>query len=338
MIYWGMIGCGNVAETKSGPALYNADKSKLVMVSSRDEIQTKNFAKRHNIKHWTTNPKELINNNEINAVYVATPPDSHLYYGKLVAESGKHLLMEKPLARNIEEANELINCCNDNDITLCVAYYRRALPRFLKVKEWLNSKIIGTPTFVHIQHNGSPENHPVSPIDSKNIPPLNDIPWRFIPEISGGGNFVDCGTHMLDMVDYLLGPITDVKGLALNQGGIYPAEDSVSGSYMVDGNIPGTGQWNYVSGTEIDRIEIVGSKGSIRLSCFDECPLELETSKGIELFEAKNPRYWHQPFIQNVVNTLLGNDFCLSTGDNALRAMEVKWKFLKNYYNKYPGM
>ena len=198
--------------------------------------------------------------------------------------------------------------------------------------EWIDSKIIGTPTFIHIQHNGSPENHPVSPIDSNNVPPLEDLPWRFIPEISGGGNFVDCGTHMLDMVDFLLGPITEVDGRAYNQAGIYPAEDSVSGSFLVDGIIPGTGQWNYVSGTEVDRIEIVGTKGAIRFSFFDEEPLELETSSGIEFIEAKNPRYWHQPFIQTAVDALLGKGSCPSTGDNALRAMNVKWQFLSSYY------
>jgi len=332
MIRWGMIGCGDVAETKSGPALNNADGSTLEIVMSRNKAQTEDFAKRHGIKHWTINEHELMSSKDIDAVYVATPPDSHLYYAKLVAESGKHLLMEKPLARNLEEAKELIDCCNETGTTLFVAYYRRALPRFLKVKEWIDSKIIGTPTFIHIQHSGSPENHPVSPIDSNNVPPLEDLPWRFIPEISGGGNFVDCGTHMLDMVDFLFGPITEVEARAYNQAGIYPAEDSVSGSFLVDGIIPGTGQWNYVSGTEVDRMEIVGTKGAIRFSFFDEEPLELETSSGIEFIEAKNPPYWHQPFIQTVVDSLLGKGACPSTGDNALRAMKVKWQFLSSYY------
>ena len=281
IIRWGMIGCGNVAETKSGPALYNADGSKLEMVMSRDKTLVKDFTKRHGIKNWTVNAEEIIFSNNIDAIYVATPPDSHLHYAKLVAKSGKHLLLEKPLARNLEEAEELIDCCKEANINLFVAYYRRALPRFLKVKEWINSRIIGTPTFIHIQHNGSPENHPVSPIDSNNVPPLEDLPWRFVPEISGGGNFVDCGTHMLDMVDFLFGPITEVESRAYNQAGIYPAEDSVSGSFLVDGIIPGTGQWNYVSGTEVARIEIVGTKGAIRFSFFNEEPLELETSSGI---------------------------------------------------------
>ena len=336
-IRWGMIGCGNVAETKSGPALYNADSSTLEIVMSRDEAETEDFAKRHNIKHWTVNAHDLISSKNIDAVYVATPPDSHLYYSKMVATAGKPLLVEKPIARNEKEAEELIECCKEAGVALFVAYYRRAMPRFLLVKEWIDTKRIGTPRFVHIQHSGCPENHPVSPIDSKNVPPLEDIPWRFIPEISGGGNFVDCATHMIDMVDYLLGPLTEVEGRAFNYGGLYPAEDTVSGCFLVGGKIPGTGQWCYVAGTEVDRIEIVGTKGAIRFSCFDERPLELETPSGIEFIEAKNPRYWHQPFIQTVVDALLGKGSCPSTGDNALRAMNVKRQFLSSYYKAPPG-
>ena len=135
IIKWGMIGCGNVAEVKSGPAFQRVNKSSLVYVMSRDKDQTEDYAKRHNVSNWTQDADELISSDIVDAIYVATPPDSHLYYAKLVAESGKHLLLEKPLARNLEEAEELIDFCNEKGINLFVAYYRRALPRFLKVKE-----------------------------------------------------------------------------------------------------------------------------------------------------------------------------------------------------------
>ena len=142
IIRWGMIGRGNVAETKSGPAFQKADNSSLQFVMSREKFQTEDFARRHNVKHWTVKADELISSKKVDAIYVATPPDSHLHYAKMVAKSGKNLLMEKPLARNFTEAQELINCCHEAGITLFVAYYRRALPRFLIVKEWIDSKKI----------------------------------------------------------------------------------------------------------------------------------------------------------------------------------------------------
>ncbi len=336
IIRWGMIGCGDVAENKSGPGLSKAEGSSLEMVMSRDAAKTEDFAKRHGIKRWTTEEDEIISDTNVDAIYVATPPDSHCYYSKLVAAAGKPLLVEKPIARNIKEAEELIDCCNSAGVPLFVGYYRRAMPRFNMVKEWIDTMLIGAPRFVHVQHSSCPENHPVSPIDSKNAPPLEDIPWRFIPEISGGGNFVDCATHMIDMVDYLLGPLTEVEGRALNYCGLYPAEDTVSGSFLVDDKIPGTGQWCYAAGTEVDRIEIVGDKGAIRFSCFNHTPLELETASGIEYVEAKDP-YVHQPLIQTVVDALHGKGVCPSSGENALRAIRVQSRLLSGYYDRPPG-
>ena len=331
-IKWGVIGCGSVLETKVGPALNEIEHSSFEYVMSRDEKQTYEFAKKHNVKKWTVSASEMIDSNDINAVYVATPPESHFQYAKMVADSGKFLLVEKPLARNLEEAEELIDYCKKRKVKVFVAYYRRSLPRFNIVKKWLESKTIGRICYVHIQHSSSHENHPVSPLDSNIKLDVDSLPWRFNPKISGGGNFVDCGTHMLDMVDYLLGPISNVKGAALNQDGLYPAEDTVFGNFLINKVIPCSGQWNYGSGIEVDRIEIVGSKGAIRLSLFDESPLELETSEGVKYFDEKNPQYWHQPFIQSVVNELREKGKCPSTGENAIRAMRVKNQFLSDYY------
>jgi len=332
MVRWGMIGCGDVAERKSGPGLYKATGSSLEIVMDIDENIAKEYAERHSIKKWTDNADELITSSDVDAVYIATPPDSHCYYAKLVAAAGKPVLVEKPMARTLEEAKELVAACKDANVPLFVTYYRRAMPRFLLVKEWIDSKRIGNPLFVNIQHHGRSENHPVSPIDSENPPPLEDIPWRFSPDISGGGNFVDCGTHIIDMVDYLLGPLSKVSGGAWNKGALYKAEDVVSGNFMINGDIPGTCNFCYVSDTDVDRVEIVGTKGAIRFSCFDSSPLEIQTGTNTEYVDAEDP-YVHQPIIQTVVDELLGHGTCPSSGENALRAMYVQDKYLSSYYS-----
>ncbi len=332
MIRWGMIGCGSVAETKSGPAFYMCDGSELTYVMSNNAQKTKAFAERHNVDNWTVDYNELLNSNLVDAIYVATPPDSHVFYGKLAADAGKPVLVEKPLAQSLVEAGSLVSYCSNKNVPLYVAYYRRELPRFLKVKELLDREVIGKVRFVHVRHTESPEDHGVSPIDSTNIPLREDLPWRFKPEISGGGNFVDCGTHMIDMLDFLLGPITQLQGNAANVGGIYPAEDSVCASFMIGDDILGTGEWNYVSGEKTDRIEIIGSNGTIQISSFDDKPIELSVGRHLEMIESKNPEYWSQPFIQTVVNAMSGKGECKSDGGNALRAMKCQETLLADYY------
>ena len=332
IVRWGMIGCGDVAERKSGPGLYKAEGSALEIVMDIDKSVAKKFAERHKIKKWTDNADALIMSPDIDAIYIATPPDSHCHYAKLVAAAGKAVLVEKPMARTLAEAEELVKCCKDAGVPLFVSYYRRAMPRFLKVKEWIDNKKIGKPLFVNIQHHSRSENHPVAPIDSKNPPVGDDIPWRFVPDISGGGNFVDCGTHIIDMVDYLLGPLSEINGKAWNKGGLYLAEDTVSGKFVVNNDIPGTCNFCYISDNDVDKIEIVGDKGSIRFSCFDSNALELQIGDEVEYVETSD-EYVHQPIIQTVVDELLGKGKSPSNGENALRAMHVQDCYLSEYYS-----
>lgn len=326
-IRWGMIGCGDVAETKSGPAFALVDGASLRMVTSKNPGNAEEFARRHGIPRWTDDARELIESPDIDAVYIATPPDSHLDYTKRVAAAKKPVLSEKPMARYVDEAEAMVAACARAGVPLFVAYYRRALPRFLMIKEWLDAGRIGTPRFVHMQHTLRPESHPVAPITPEVVASGN-IPWRYLPEVGGGGNFIDMATHMIDMVDYLLGPIAEVKGKAENKGGLYPGEDTVSAWFRLENGVHGTGQWCYVAGTNVDRMEIVGSDGAIRFSFFDQEPHEIETEKGIERIEARNPKYFHQPIIQTVTDELLGRGTCPSTAENGMRAMRVQAQIL----------
>ena len=102
-VKWGIEGCGNVCEVKSGPGLYKAEGSELVMVMRRDGAKAEDFAKRHGVDRWSDNADEVLGDSEVNAVYIATPPSSHLELGLKVAAAGKPCLMEKPMAMNHKE-------------------------------------------------------------------------------------------------------------------------------------------------------------------------------------------------------------------------------------------
>ena len=330
-IRWGMIGCGNVTEAKSGPGFQQAKGAELVMVASRRGADASNWTRRHGVGRWTGNAEELINDPEVDAVYIATNPDSHRHYTELVAAAGKPVFCEKPMACSYEDALAMKQVCAKAGVPLYVAYYRRALPRFLKVKQWIDEGRIGKPLFVHLQLILRAADHPVAPITPE-IAALGDIPWRFRPEVGGGGNFADMGTHMLDLMDFYLAPFAEVEGRAYNRGGLYEAEDTVSASFVLENGVQGTGQWCSVAGTNLDRTEIFGTEGSIRFATFNDSPLELETEGGIEYEDLPIPTHSHLPIIQAVTDALRGRGPAPSDAENGLRAMHVQQKILAGYY------
>lgn len=315
-VHWGMIGCGDVTEKKSGPAFSKIENSRLLAVMSRTADRVEDYAQRHNISRWYTHADDLIHDPEVNAVYIATPPDSHLYYTRQVAEAGKALYVEKPMARNQYECQDMIKVCREAGVPLFVAYYRRRMPKFLKVKELLNSGLIGEVRAVTISLLLPPR-----PEDLKK----EALPWRVIPGISGGGYFVDLASHQLDLLDYLLGPVAEASGHKTNQAGWYPAEDAVSARFRFQNGILGSGLWCFTvsSDNQIDRMEIIGSTGSISFSCFDPSAIIVFSSQGKQEFVLPWPEHVQLPLIQTVVDALRGEGECPSTAESAARTTRV---------------
>jgi predicted dehydrogenase len=317
-----MIGCGDVTEKKSGPAFSKIENSRLLAVMSRTAERVQDYARRHNIPRWYTRAEDLIHDPEINAVYIATPPDSHLQYAGQVAKAGKAVYVEKPMARNQQECNDIIKACQEAGVPLFVAYYRRRMPKFLKVKELLDSGLVGEVRAVTI---------------SLLLPPRPQdlmreaLPWRVIPEISGGGYFVDLASHQLDLLDYLLGPIAEASGHKTNQAGWYPAEDAVSARFQFQNGILGNGLWCFTVSKSnlLDRIEIIGSTGSISFSCFDPSAVRLISNQVEHEFMLPWPEHVQQSLIQTVVDALRGQGECPSTGESAARTTAVMDAILK---------
>ncbi|WP_347568893.1 Gfo/Idh/MocA family oxidoreductase [Evansella sp. AB-P1] len=249
-IQWGIIGCGDVTEVKSGPAFQKIEHSKLVAVMRRNGDLAKDYAIRHQVPTWYSDGEKLISDPEVHAIYVATPPVFHKEYTLLAAKYKKPVYVEKPMALNYGECLEMIDCCKEAGVPLFVAYYRRALPKFLKVKELLEEEVIGEPRFVSTIHYKTP----LKIFD-------NEVPWRVNPKLAGGGLYFDLASHTLDLLDFLLGSIKKVKGFSSNQRGDYKAEDIVSGSFMFESGVHGTGQWCFSAYDDKDVTEIVGSNG-----------------------------------------------------------------------------
>lgn len=323
-IRWGMIGAGDVTEVKSGPGFYKAENSRLVAVMRRNSALAQDYAQRHRVPRWYDDADILINDPEVDAVYIATPPYAHLEYTLKAARAGKPVYVEKPMAMNHDECQTMIAACKTAGVPLWVAYYRRALPRFIKIKNLLDSGAVGIVRSVTValyQSSRQAENFSAA-----------DLPWRVKPEIAGGGRFVDVGTHTLDFLDYVLGPINRVEGFAVNQAGLYEAEDQVVAAFSFESGAVGSGVWCFNAARQLDETIITGTKGSLAFSSFDTRPLTLTTDDGVRTFSIDNPEHIQQPLIQSIVNELNGEGQCVSTGASAARTTRVTDQLLRSYY------
>lgn len=323
-VRWGIIGCGDVTEVKSGPAFQKVENSELVAVMRRTGELAKDYAKRHNVPKWYDNAEALINDPDIDAVYIATPPESHKEYTIKAAKAGKPVYVEKPMALNFAECQEMIAACEAAGVPLYVSYYRRALPRFLKIKELLENKAIGDVRFVSTTQY---QQALVNEVGSKNTP------WRVQPDLAGGGLFFDLASHTIDMLDFLLGPIKAVQGFASNQAGNYRAEDIVTGTYLFETGVHGVGNWCFSAFEDVDMNEIVGNKGKIAFSTFGNDPIVVTTADGSEEFSFELPQHVHQPLIETIVADLTGDRCqCPSRGLTGARTSWVMDEMVKNFY------
>lgn len=311
-VKWGIIGCGDVTEIKSGPAFQKVDHSELIAVMRRNGEKAADYAKRHNVPKWYDDADKLIHDPDINAIYIATPPSTHAAYAIKSMKAGKPTYVEKPMAMNADECQKMLDVSKETGVPLFVAYYRRALPYFVKLKELMDMHAIGDVKTINL----------ILHLPAKPEELDGSAGWRVDPSISGGGHFHDLAAHQLDYLEYAFGLIKEVKGLATNQAGLYAAEDTVSAAFQFESGVLGTGSWCFTVPEKqaMDVTEIVGSKGRISFSFFSNTVLHVETETMVEDFNLPHPEHVSQPLVDLLVKDLRGEGTCPSTGETGMRS------------------
>lgn len=331
-VRWGILGVGDVCEVKSAPAMQKIANSEVTAVMRRNGEKAKDYATRHGVDTWYDDADALINNPNVNAIYIATPPNAHCELTLKAAEAGKPVYVEKPMARTTAECQQMIAACEKANVPLYVAYYRRQLPNFEKIKALLDEGIIGDLRMVSIKLLKT-----IDPDIVANITATMPVNWRTDPEVAGGGYFFDLAAHQLDYLDYVLGPVKTVVGNAANQAGLYQAADIITSSFVFENGVQGCGTWCFTvdSASEKDEMVFVGSKGQLRVSFFGAPELHIEKSGSpTETLTFDLPHHIQQPLIQTVVDDILGKGNCPSTGESAVRTNWVMEEMTKNYYLK----
>jgi len=329
MINWGIIGCGNVTEVKSGPAFNKVSDSRLVAVMRRDPFLAEDYARRHNVPKFYSKASDLINDKDVNAIYIATPPGSHAEYAIEVIKARKPVYIEKPMAVNYSECHKINKAAEKYRVPVFVAYYRRALPGFLLVKDLIENGSIGKVRLLMIQLFKFPSE------DEKSGRPS----WRVDPEMSGGGHFFDLACHQIDYLDLLFGPIRKVRSIAVNQAGLYKAEDFVSAEFLFSNDIVATGTWSFSVSLDSSRdtIEIIGDKGSIKFTTFSFEPIILTNEAGSQEFINERPEHVQYNLIEKIVRSLNGQGESPSTGITGARTSKIMDEVVAEYYKKVKG-
>lgn len=324
-VRWGFIGCGDVTEVKSGPAFQKIPGSSVVAVMRRDGTKAQDYARRHGIARWYDDADQLIHDPEVDAVYIATPPGSHLDFGLRVCAAGKPAYVEKPLARNVAECRQLVEAFAARSLPLFVAYYRRAQPRFEHARQLIDSGRLGTLATICYRYE-------VLPLEFD----PQQLPWRLSAEHAGGGLFFDVGCHVLDLFDHWFDPLTNVSGVCANRAGRYAVEDTVAMCFQTETGVPGTASWNFNGTTPTDCIEISGTKAKLTLAAFADEPLRIYTGGSCQTIAIPHPTHVQQPLIETIVADLLAGANtqlkCPSTGVTATRTAAVMDEVTKNFY------
>lgn len=315
-VNWGIIGCGDVCEIKSGPAFSKVPHSKLVAVMRRNLVKAKDFAQRHGVPNFYTEALELIQDKEVNAVYIATPPSSHELYLEMALKAGKPVYVEKPVSINAASVTRMIAMEEKYNGKVSVAHYRRGLPLFNKIKQLVQEGTIGKVKLILLRT--------LQPSTNKIIIQTADN-WRMNPEISGGGLFHDLSPHQLDILYWIFGAPQQVQVMAANQGKQYQATDLTLVQIAFTNDVYFNGVWNFniaETATE-DSCKIIGDKGIIRFSFFRNSSIELVNDEGKQVLELEYPVNIQQPHIHHVVKYFRGENANPCTLQEALVTMRV---------------
>lgn len=314
-IKWGIIGCGDVTEIKSGPAFNKVPNSSLVAVMRRDAVKAADYAQRHNVPKWYSNAGDLINDPEVNAIYIATPPLQHEEYTIQSLAAGKPVYVEKPMALNSNAAKRMADAAEQYNVKLSVAHYRREQPLFLKIRTLLDEKIIGNIRFIDLKMLQPKQTGLIAKSENN---------WRLDPSIAGGGLFHDLAPHQLDLMIYFFGNPIKSHGIAINQATAEGVDDLVTGHILFEKGMVFNGTWCFTvaKGNNKDACEIYGEKGKISFPMFGH-QIKITIDGIEEIIDFEPLQHVEQPMIEKVVSYFLGQTENPCSAREAIKTMKL---------------
>jgi predicted dehydrogenase len=295
ILHWGVIGAGDIVRRRVAPALRESQSCEFVAIS-RARAELADEAKALGARRWYPRWRDLVADDEVESVYVATPVYLHAEQTIAAAEAGKHVLCEKPMAMDAAECDRMLAACRANDVRLGIAYYRRFYPVVQRVKTLVASGEIGDPVVAHVTA--------FEPFD-----PRPDHPriWLLDPSRSGGGPMMDFGCHRLEVLLHLFGNVRRAAGVIANVLFVRAVEDTAAVVLQFEQGPCATLVVTHAAGERRDTVDIAGSRGSIQTADLNSGELRISVD-GVERRESHPPAAnVHLPLVEDFVAAVAGN-------------------------------
>ncbi len=293
---WGLIGAGDIARKRIAPALRDLENCEFVAVNRARADLAESFAEEFGARKWYADWRDLVRDDEIEAVYIATPVFLHKEQAVFAAEQGKHVLCEKPLALDVRECDEMLAACRANNVKLGVAYYRRFYPAMARIKEIIAAGEIGTPTIAQI-----------NAFEFFDPPPDHPRFWLLEKEKSGGGPMMDFGCHRLEVLTNLFGAVSDLKSIVANVVFEREVEDTAIAILQFAGKVCANLTVTHAAIERQDTLDIFGTRGSIHIPVLNQPVMKIKTEDGERLENHPTHQNTHQPLVEDFADAVLNN-------------------------------
>lgn len=294
ILKWGLIGAGDIAQKRVAPALRDLPNCDFVAVNrSRSEL-AEAFAKECGARKWYADWRELLADDEIDAVYIATPVYLHAEQTIAAARAGKHVLCEKPMALNVKECDEMIAACSVGRVKLGIAYYRRFYPVIERIRQIIAAGEIGKITFAQINAFEYVE---LSPDDPRH--------WFLEKEKSGGGPMMDFGCHRLEVLTNLFGTVRRVESIASNAVFGREVEDTATAILQFESGPCANLTVTHAALESRDTLDIFGTLGSIHVPVLNKAEIRIKTRNGERDESHRAAPNVHQPLIEDFTEAVL---------------------------------
>jgi 1,5-anhydro-D-fructose reductase (1,5-anhydro-D-mannitol-forming) len=307
---WGVIGTSGYARNVAVPAFGAVEAAELLAVLSSDPGRARTFADEHGIEHAGADLDEFLATPELECVWIATPTHLHHQQALAALRSGKHVLLEKPLAMTPAEGWELVEAARDGDLVLATGYQARYVPGHKAMQRLIADGAIGevsiARTYYSVHRSGPPPE------------------WRRHKQTAHWGALADIGTHHLDLLRMLVGEVAEVKAISGNQLG-FETEDTSSAALRFESGALGSLTVSVNAWKQQTRVDINGTKGA--LVAVDTSPsgqgtVTLYTGDGEQDVTGER-RVSQQAQLEAVDDAAAGRNTEYATGDDGARNLEI---------------
>jgi predicted dehydrogenase len=294
------------------PALNDLAGCRLIAVSRARSELAEQFAREFGASRWYGDWRDLLKDEEVDAVYIATPPNLHAEQTIAAAQAGKHVICEKPMALDARECRRMIAACRGGGVRLSIAYYRHFYPVVRRIREILSDGEIGKPVFAEIR---AFENFRPEPGDPRY--------WMVLRQQGGGGPLMDFGCHRIEVLLNLMGPLSAASGSNGRLVTDWDVEDTSISLFEFQNETRAVLAVSRAVEEAQDSLDIYGSAGSIHVPVLNKGTLSVFTAAGTRTEKHPPHPNLHLPYVGAVAEAFLENREPPVPGETGLRVAEI---------------